>query len=247
MILNQPIQPNLVQIIGLNTTDKKERKNPLSNNVKFSFYITYVLLLTTATITFIEALRTPYPYVRHIFNLETAISLVAGFFYSVFVAKIDEYNEKDLPIDWKEITNTRYIDWAITTPMMLLALCSVLAFNSKIVLKWTTMLTIVILNYFMLFVGYLGETGTMERYTSMFVGFIAFFAMFFIILSVFIYPKNIKANNVVFSVFVVVWSMYGIVYLFSEESKNIFTNVLDLIAKCFVGIGLWLYYSKLLQ
>jgi hypothetical protein len=246
MILNQQTS---TQIAGLKTPKEKEkeRKNPLSNQVKFSFYITYVLLLTTATITFIEALRTSCPHIRHIFNLETAISLVAGYFYSAFVAKIDEFNKNDLPIDWKDITNTRYIDWVITTPMMLLALCSVLAFNSKLVLKWTTMLTIVLLNYIMLFVGYLGENGSMERYMSMFIGFIALFSMLSIIFSVFIYPKNIKANNVLFGLYVFVWSMYGVVYLFSEEYKNIFMNILDLIAKCFVGIGLWLYYSKLLQ
>ena len=242
-------QSNSEKITGLKTPkDKeKERKNPLSKRVKFSFYITYVFLLTTATVTFIESLRTPYPHVRHIFNLETAISLVAGYFYSVFVKQISEFNEKDIPIDWKDITNTRYVDWAITTPMMLLALCSVLAFNSKLVLKWTTMLAVVLLNYVMLFVGYLGETGTMERYMSMFVGFIALFSMFSIIFSVFIYPINIRANNVVFGAFLVIWSLYGVVYLFSEEYKNIFMNILDLAAKCFVGIGLWLYYSKLLK
>jgi hypothetical protein len=99
----------------------------------------------------------------------------------------------------------------------------------------------------MLFAGYLGEKGSIERYMSMLVGFIALFSIFSIIFSVFIYPKNIKANNVIFGSFVVVWSMYGVVYLFSEEYKNILTNALDLLAKCFVGIGLWLYYSKLLQ
>ena len=38
----------------------------------FSFTLTYILLITTGTITLIEALRTKIPLVRHIFNLETA-------------------------------------------------------------------------------------------------------------------------------------------------------------------------------
>ena len=36
-----------------------------------SFYITYVFLMTTATITFIEAMRTNDLKIRNILNLET--------------------------------------------------------------------------------------------------------------------------------------------------------------------------------
>ena len=53
--------------------------------VKVTFYITYVFLLTTATVTFIEAMRTSDSKVRHILNLETCISVVAAFFYGRFV------------------------------------------------------------------------------------------------------------------------------------------------------------------
>ena len=39
----------------------------------YSFYITCAFLVTTGTITFIEALRTPIVPMRHILNLETCI------------------------------------------------------------------------------------------------------------------------------------------------------------------------------
>ena len=55
-----------------------------TNIVKNTFSITYTLLLTTAVITFIEAIRTPNSKIRHILNLETCISCVASYFYSVF-------------------------------------------------------------------------------------------------------------------------------------------------------------------
>jgi hypothetical protein len=32
----------------------------------------------------------------------------------------------------------------------------------------------------------------------------------------------------------------------NEEYKNIVMNVLDCIAKCFVGLGLWAYFTKLI-
>ena len=73
-------------------------------------------MLTTATITFIEAMRNPDPKIRHILNLETVISVVAAFFYSQFVERIKDETE----IDYQGINITRYTDWAITTPVMLL-------------------------------------------------------------------------------------------------------------------------------
>jgi hypothetical protein len=34
--------------------------------------------------------------------------------------------------------------------------------------------------------------------------------------------------------------------MLDEEYKNIGMNVLDLCAKCFVGLGLWGYYAKVI-
>jgi bacteriorhodopsin len=226
--------------------EKKEKvKNPVQYYVKFSFLITYILLLTTATITFIEAMRTKFPHVRHVLNLETCISLVAGYFYSVFVAKIDEYGKKDEKIDWADITKTRYIDWAITTPMMLVVLSTVLAFNIGKKIHMSVLVAIVLLNYVMLYVGYLGEIGTLSKLTATVGGFIPFLAMFGIVAYKFLLPKYYGANYLFFGVFVSIWACYGLVYLFDEEYKNIFMNILDCIAKCLVGLGLWLYYSQL--
>jgi bacteriorhodopsin len=211
--------------------------------VKRSFMVSYVLLLTTATITFIEALRTNSPIIRHIFNLETCISVVAGYFYGVFIQKIDT-TEK---IDWSEITKLRYIDWSITTPMMLLALCLVLSYNSKTVIHLPIILSIVALNYAMLFIGYMGETGVLQRWIADIAGFVPFIAMFFIIYYNFIRPNPSYSNWVMYLLYLVIWSMYGVVYMLSEEWKNITMNILDLTAKCLVGLGLWVYYTNIIK
>ena len=55
-----------------------------------SFYITYIFLITTSVITFIEALRSPIPQVRHILNLETCISVIASYFYGLFIEQINK-------------------------------------------------------------------------------------------------------------------------------------------------------------
>lgn len=235
-------------LIGIDTEKNKEekRKNPVQYYVKFSFALTYILLLTTGTITFIEAIRTQTPAIRNILNLETAISVIAGYFYSVFVAQIDKFDQDDKPIDWKDISKTRYVDWSITTPLMLLVLCSVLGLNTNVKVKGLTILSIIALNYMMLYTGYLGEVGTLGRFAAMVTGFVPFIVLFSIIFIVFVLPKYVYANYVLFSVFVSIWALYGLVYLLSEEYKNIAMNILDCIAKCFVGIGLWAYYTKII-
>jgi len=81
----------------------------MSDLIEYSFYLTYAFLMTTGTITFIEALRTKNESVRHILNLETCISVVAAFFYSNFIGKLEHIN-------YEEINLNRYVDWAITTP-----------------------------------------------------------------------------------------------------------------------------------
>ena len=212
----------------------------------FSFYLTYVLLLTTATITFIEALRTNVRAVQHIMNLETCISLIACYFYSVFNMKINEYEEtKD--IDWNELTQIRYIDWAITTPLMLLVLAIVLSFNSKTIIKLKWFAAIIFFNYIMLYTGYLGETVNLERMVADIMGFIAFFITFGIIFVQYVLPRYNLDNYLLFGIYLFVWGLYGIAYNFNEINKNIFMNYLDLTSKCLIGIGLWIYYTKIIK
>jgi bacteriorhodopsin len=203
----------------------KAPENTVQYYVKFSFTITYILLLTTATITVIEALRTKTPLVRHILNLETCISVVAGYFYSIFVAQIDKYNFEKKEIDWSEISKTRYIDWTITTPMMLLVLSMVLANESGQIVRIPTILAIIALNYVMLYLGYLGEVKTIDRWTAMITGFVFFFMLFAIIFTQFVLPKYSLANYILFGVYIVIWSLYGVVYMFGESYKNIAMNI----------------------
>lgn len=224
--------------------ENKKKRNPY---IKFSFMITYILLLTTATITFIEALRTNNPTIRHIFNLETCISLVASYFYLLFLERIDKSITSGNPLNWTEITELRYIDWSITTPFMLLSLLVVLAFNSKKIVHMTLLIPVILLNYIMLFAGYLGEINYISRLTGMIVGFIAFFIMFFIIYVNYMNSAFIFSNALIYWLYFIVWSVYGIVYMYRQETKNIITNVLDCIAKCLIGIFLWVYYTGIVK
>lgn len=224
---------------------KNKTVNSVQYYVKFSFYINYVFLLTTATITFIEAITTKSSTVRNVMNLETAISVIAGYFYSTFVEDIKQDEKNNKVIDWAKITTTRYIDWSMTTPLMLIVLCLVLSDNiqKKVSLKVIT--GVLILNYAMLYLGYLGEVKSIDRLYSLIFGFIAFFGLFYLIFINYVSPKFVKANYILFYFFTIVWAFYGIVFMFNEVYKNIAMNILDCISKCFVGIGFWFYFTKM--
>lgn len=242
-----PVPPSNAPTVSLgkpSTQDKIDiRLNPIQYYVKASFMITYILLLTTATITFIEAMRTQVPTIRHILNLETCISIVAGYFYSIFLTQIEGYGKDDKPVDWADITKTRYIDWTITTPMMLLTLCIVLGNNINKKINLSTLGIVLGLNYVMLIIGYLGETKVLSSLLASALGFVPFAGMFYLIFTKLVQPKYVFSNYCLYFFYLIVWGLYGVVYLLPETYKNITMNILDCTAKCFIGLGLWAYYS----
>ena len=222
----------------------EQSSDTLFGTVRMTFYITYVLLLTTGTITLVEALRTTQPVVRHIMNLETCISIIAGYFYAQF---IDKVNNATGPINYKAINEMRYSDWFITTPLMILVIMLSLSYQSgKHSIHFGSYLAAVVLNFGMLFSGYLGEKGTISKLTGLLVGFLFFFGLFGLIFLQYVSGSNQTFNYVLFGVYFLIWSLYGVAYMVEEQKKNVIYNVLDLSAKCFVGLGLWAYFTKII-
>jgi len=218
-----------------------------------SFYLTYVLLLTTGTITFIESLRTPIAAVRHIMNLETCISVIAAFFYGRFVKMIED-SPATVPPDYAAINRMRYTDWFITTPLMLLVICLVFAYNNGTSVRAGTYGIVLALNVVMLLSGYFGDRrgavaeprGPLTRKQGLAVGFAAYFALFGVIWYSLVRGSRGADNYAIFALFSGLWALYGVVYMLDEERKNLLYNVLDAMAKCFVGIFLWAYFTRVL-
>jgi len=218
---------------------------PLDNKdriVRSTFNLTYVALITTGTLTFIEALRTDDPRIRHIMNIETVISVIAAYFYGTFIEHI-----KDKEIDYDKINRTRYTDWSLTTPFMILGLELVLTYNTNSGLKLSDFIIPFILNYIMLTFGYLGEINNISRINAAIGGFIFYALLFYFIYYKFIRNKKNSQNMIIFFIFVVFWGIYGIVYLLDSRIKNITYNILDIFAKCFVGIGFWMLLVKMFK
>lgn len=207
--------------------------------VEYSFYLTYAFLVTTGTITFIEAMRTKNDSIRHILNLETCISIVAAFFYGKFVTEFDKPT-----IDYKSINLNRYVDWAITTPIMLLVLILAFKYNStkNTQVKFTDYLIILALNYGMLGSGYMGDLGKIDRLTATILGFLCFGGLYYFLYN---YLRQNKTNQLLYGIFFVLWSLYGVFYQMEQKSRNIGYNLLDLFSKCFVGIYFWASFTKI--
>ena len=210
----------------------------LSDTTKNTFFTSYLVLFGYTIITLVEAIRTPSIQVRHIMNIETAISLVAGMVYGYLNEEI-----KKPGVDLKKITQVRYVDWSITTPLILLVI--LLFYNGENSINYKTFLGIAGLNAGMLYAGYLGETGAMNKMSGGVLGFLFFGAMLALFYSCCVPGSK---NPTVFWIFALIWALYGVVYYIEdEETKNICYNILDVIAKAIFGVVLWSYYGKVLK
>jgi bacteriorhodopsin len=145
---------------------------------------------------------------------------------------------------------TRYIDWIITTPLMLLSLMLYFKYEKNIEENKNTdnllydflneniyiYFIVFISNLIMLLFGLLGEINYISKKNATIGGFFALL----ITLST-IYEKlasKSKKSMYIFIPFSIVWSLYGIAYILDDIPKNIFYNILDVIAKNFFGIFL---------
>jgi len=219
-------------------SDKHQEPLKHGSLLRSTFNTSYIVLFGYTCITLIEALRTNSANTRHIMNIETAVSLVAGIVYGTFVEKI-----KQPTFNLKEIIPMRYMDWMITTPLILLAV--VLFYNHGAnTVNYKCYLILIILNWLMLLFGYLGERKIISSMYGLIIGFI-FFALMLLYMFFFMIPKN--APMAVFVIFSIIWTGYGIAYLLDEEAKNIAYNILDITSKAIFGIVLWLYFGRVLS
>ena len=145
---------------------------------------------------------------------------------------------------FSNITTFRYLDWAVTTPLMLITLSAFLHHDGTAPSRLSGFLSnnigsiaiIVLLNAAMLFFGFIGELGYLNPYTSTALGFIPFAVNFKYIKDTFLPSSDDKSKNLMFYWFVVFWALYGVFALTSYTIKNTGYNVLDIFAKNFFGL-----------
>jgi hypothetical protein len=153
----------------------------------------------------------------------------------------------------RNITPYRYLDWSITTPLMLITLSAYLNYDGSTPTRLVEFLSnhavsivkIVLLNAAMLGFGIMGEFGYLSHYTSTSLGFIPFTLNFKYIRDTFLPSSEDKFKNFLFYWFVFFWALYGIFALMNYKLKNTGYNILDIFAKNFFGIFLaYIIWSK---
>ena len=152
------------------------------------------------------------------------------------------------------ITPRRYLDWNITTPVMLISTILFFVYSKSLeagkdtsYLRWRSIIKdnqqniilIVYMNFMMLQLGLLGELGWMNLYVSNIAGFIFFIGVFY---ELYVdYAKGTHEGMKLFLFFLIVWTCYGFAQLLPVIPKNIMYNMLDIVAKNFYG--LFIFYK----
>ncbi len=153
----------------------------------------------------------------------------------------------------RNITPFRYLDWAITTPLMLITLSAFLNHDGTTYNRLSDFLSshissiikIVILNATMLFFGFIGELGYLNPYLSTALGFIPFALNFKYIKDTFLPSSEDNFKTGLFYWFVFFWGLYGVFAIMKYTIKNTGYNILDIFAKNFFGLFLaYIIWSK---
>ncbi len=199
----------------------------------------YISLLIQFIVGIIDAygLNIKIPENKRIFTdllkVELGVQSVEFIFYAWMV-----YNFKNI----SNITPHRYIDWCITTPVMLLTLMAYLDGKSPTLIHYIKnnkklIINVVILNLLMLLFGLMGELGFINYYTAIAFGFVPFIYYFKLIYDK--YNDNMtisKDKRNLFNFFFIVWSLYGVAAFLPYIMKNTAYNILDLFAKNLFGL-----------
>jgi len=183
---------------------------------------------------------------KDLLKVELVVQIVEFIFYVWLIYYFNKVS--------KNITPFRYIDWSITTPLMLISLSAYLKHDGSTGDRLSDFLSnnkgsivkIVILNSAMLFCGLMGELGYLSTYMAVGLGFIPFVLNFKYIKDTFLPPSSDnetissenKFKNAVFYWFVFFWSLYGVFATMNYTTKNTGYNILDVFAKNFFGVFL---------
>jgi bacteriorhodopsin len=179
---------------------------------------------------------------KEILGLELIVQLIEFVFYIYLIYLIIKGQISNT------ITSHRYIDWAITTPTMLVNFVVLFKYLNgpprKIGLfesvkeDSTNIIKIVVANALMLLLGYLAERSIIDTSLGVALGFIPFAYVFKKL-----YGDYAKGSNIATTIFYVsffIWAMYGVGAVLPFAAKNTMYNILDFFAKN--AYGLFLYF-----
>lgn len=181
--------------------------------------------------------------VQDVLAMELVVQSVEFLFY-VYLVYLIVKNKVS-----RDVTSHRYIDWAITTPVMLVSFAiffkylreperrGIRLFDSMKEER-SNLIRIVLANAAMLLFGFLAERSFIPTGLGVALGFLPFVYAFKVLYLE--YARHTRLGLQIFSFSFVVWALYGVGALLPFVQKNTLYNVLDLFAKN--AYGLFLYF-----
>jgi hypothetical protein len=172
-----------------------------------------------------------------VLTIETLVQVIQLSFYTWYAFQVHRIGD---------VTRYRYLDWIITTPLMLFTTMVYFEYRNTpeepFTLEdfwnryWKEVLVVGGFNLVMLIVGYLQELGLIGLVASTLVGFGGLFGSFAVMYDRF--ASKTPANLPLFWSMFSIWSFYGVAAWFPPMLKNTSYNVLDIFAKNFYGLFL---------
>ena len=202
-----------------------------------SAYFSLIVQFITGIINF-YGLTIDIPKEKNIFkdllSVEITVQVIEFIFYLWMISNFNII---------KNITPFRYMDWLLTTPLMLITLIAYLDESKNNLLEFIKknkkiILQIVVLNVTMLSLGLLGELEYFNYNLGILLGFLPFIYYFKIIKDTYLTKKVSKDKIKLYWIFFILWALYGVVAFLPYEQKNTSYNILDLFSKNLFGVFL---------
>ncbi len=212
----------------------------LYDTTRYSIVIQVVCLLLTIHAT---TFKLPQKLID-ILKFEAVVETIELAWYIWF---INSFNAE-------KMAQSRYLDWFITTPTMLIVFSAYFTFlkqneDSNDVAKEVSfydfvqsdqkiLTAMIMFNVLMLYTGILVESTGADRLTFCIIGFVFFVCAFYLLWKH--YAQHTTESRKIFYFTTVIWSLYGLAFMLPEIQKNLAYNALDLLAKNFFAV--YLYY-----
>jgi bacteriorhodopsin len=222
------------------------------DNVKFTVLLSVILQFITSVIEatglFFEVPSKDL-IIKDILTMELLVQSIEFVFYLYLVYLI--FSNKL----HRNITSHRYLDWFITTPVMLIGFIILFKYlrdpNRNIRLfesiqeESSNILKIIAANATMLGFGLASELSFIDTNLGVTLGFIPFTYIFNLLYSE--YAKFTSLSLTFYYFIFIVWGAYGVSALLPFASKNSMYNILDLFSKNVYGLLLFtlLYFKQI--
>ena len=151
-----------------------------AKNIKNTIYFSFIVQIITSFIAaqgLFKEVNLEDEILKDILTMELLVQFVESSFYIWVILALNNY---------KTLTQRRYIDWVITTPTMLISTVIFMRYveykeNNKKIPSFfeiieqekENLIRILFYNWAMLFFGFMGETGKIDKKLSVSIGFVS--------------------------------------------------------------------------